>query len=243
MDESTHFVELKRASARFSVVLSAQVNGSAELALHAEPDPDIRARLAALAKVWHPHGEAIQFYLAAPAVEEYALALNAFFSDSTRMANDLGDLSRAIVSAGGEVGIINPVLSNAINIAGRQRMLLQRMSKQICFVGTWIEPDLNKALLKGAAALFESTKAELYRTLENLEISASLRAEFARRTQRSNAIWLEFRKRIQKIIAADTYSPDNLAYVARNDDALLAALEAERALLVRLVVDEKAAPR
>ncbi len=51
----------------------------------------------------------------------------------------------------------NVDLSTAINLAGRQRMLIQKMSKEACFVALGIAPEDNKKRLHADIRLFEET--------------------------------------------------------------------------------------
>ncbi len=51
----------------------------------------------------------------------------------------------------------NVDLSTAINLAGRQRMLIQKMSKEACFVALGIAPEDNRKRLHADIRLFEET--------------------------------------------------------------------------------------
>jgi len=51
----------------------------------------------------------------------------------------------------------NVDLSTAINLAGRQRMLIQKMSKEACFVALGIAPEDNRKRLRNDMGLFEET--------------------------------------------------------------------------------------
>lgn len=67
-------------------------------------------------------------------------------------------------------------LGAAINKAGRQRMLTQRMAKAYLMIGQGVLPERAARLLADSAALFEAQLAELRDQAPNQEIQVSLAA-------------------------------------------------------------------
>lgn len=89
-------------------------------------------------------------------------------------------------------------IASAINKAGRQRMLTQRMLKSYCMIGINVKQEQARVQLDGAIALFDSQLDELNAYAPNSSIKQSLqkvetlwktyKAMLKGPTQRSNAV-------------------------------------------------------
>jgi len=105
-----------------------------------------------------------------------------------------------------------------IDVAGRQRMLTQRIVKAYCQVGLNVMPDASRAQLEQSLKRFEAELAELARRAPD----AATRAAVARVAQP----WQQFRR-----IAAATVSKDGArALAARGEEVLKASHEVVLAL-------------
>jgi len=102
-------------------------------------------------------------------------------------------------------------LSEAINKAGRQRMLTQRMLKSHVMIGLQVQPVEARQQLRQAVMLFDRQLAELRDFAPTPQIGQSL--------QRVTALWLPFRKRI--LAAPDRATVQSL--LEPNDELLRAA--------------------
>lgn len=103
-------------------------------------------------------------------------------------------------------------MMSAVNKAGRQRMLTQRMVKAYCQIGLNVRRDEAREQLRQAVAQFDSQLAELNRFAPNLQLSESLAAV--------GGLWVPFKK-----IITGPYSRENAEQVAVLNEELLQATQ------------------
>ena len=101
-------------------------------------------------------------------------------------------------------------LSSAINKAGRQRMLTQRIVKAYCLVGMGVQTGTHKKQLNGAINLFETQLAELKVFAPTAEISDGL--------AQVEELWTPFKE-----IAMSPPSKDGADRLLEINDGVLAA--------------------
>ena len=102
-------------------------------------------------------------------------------------------------------------LANTINVAGRQRMLTQKMSKEILSVALGIDAESNSANLKKTAELFDTTLKGL-KDFGNAEIAAQL--------QVVSGLWNKFHAHIKAGVSGNV-SKDVLQSIATENMPLL----------------------
>lgn len=111
----------------------------------------------------------------------------------------------------GETTASELTLASAINKAGLQRMLIQRIGKTYCQIGLGIETKTSRAQLQDAIDLFDAHLVELENFSPNGSISDSLK--------RVRQLWVPI-----KAVATSPVSPDGANAVAyRSDDLLYAS--------------------
>jgi hypothetical protein len=101
-------------------------------------------------------------------------------------------------------------ISSAINKAGRQRMLTQRMVKSYCMIGIDVQQDVAAEQLKKSIDLFELQLSELTAYSHTEEIIASL--------NRVEALWKPFKQILQAPVTRQ-----NAALLLESNDELLRA--------------------
>ena len=111
-------------------------------------------------------------------------------------------------------------LSSAINKAGRQRMLTQRIVKAYCLVGLKVQSSRHRKQLRGAVALFDSQLSELKAYAPSPEISDAL--------DRVEQLWTPF-----KSMAEGEINRQNAIQLLEQDGALLASAHEVVVLLVK----------
>lgn len=109
-------------------------------------------------------------------------------------------------------------LSGAINKAGRQRMLTQRIVKAYCQLGLRVQPDKSRVILEKSVSLFDAQLAELRQYSFTPDIQDALAKEAA--------LWGEFRA-----IALAPVSHDGAKKLMEQNEALLQAAHKATMLL------------
>jgi hypothetical protein len=101
-------------------------------------------------------------------------------------------------------------ISSAINKAGRQRMLTQRMVKSYCMIGIDVQQDVAAEQLKKSIELFELQLSELTAYSHTEEIIATL--------DRVEVLWKPFKKILQSPVTRE-----NAELLLETNDELLRA--------------------
>jgi len=88
-----------------------------------------------------------------------------------------------------------------INLAGRQRMLTQKMSKEMLLVAKGIDVEKNKASLKKTAALFDKTLRGLIRGNKKLGLPPTKGKSTLRTMKKVEKLWGGFKKIVDGVVA------------------------------------------
>lgn len=110
---------------------------------------------------------------------------------------------------------------NAINMAGRQRMLTQRMSKEFFLVAQGYKVDDNKGNMAASVALFDSSLHKLMNGSANDGIPVAPTDEVLSELLTVLRMWMPFRARLEGNVYKDPIPRDALEYVRNNNVPLL----------------------
>jgi hypothetical protein len=214
------------ALALFERSQASLVKGSSETRLLPETDIPVLERFETVAERWVRYGTAV--VAADPAAPEDArkAALAAIYEESVAILNDIDDVVTLLEVKYESSGRLRPWLANAINVAGRQRMLSQKMSKEYCLLASGYEPDRSRALLLGSQALFEASHRDLRARLSRLKLTEKTERALADQFQKVEAIWTPFSAMINRAVGGARPTVEDLAEVARFNLLLLAEIDA-----------------
>ncbi|MCA1334780.1 type IV pili methyl-accepting chemotaxis transducer N-terminal domain-containing protein [Pseudooceanicola marinus] len=130
--------------------------GDEELGLPVETRPEVLDSLALVDELWGGYGQAVSLYVD----RGRSATLRAIHARNpavlAKMNASVGVMERLY----GE-GLIAPELATALNIAGRQRMLIMKALKEACMVGRGIAPEEDRKALLSTVALFSSSLYKL----------------------------------------------------------------------------------
>jgi len=87
-----------------------------------------------------------------------------------------------------------------INLAGRQRMLTQKMSKEMLLVAKGIDADVNRKSLKGTAKLFDSTLNGLLHGDANIGLLPTGSAVIVKQLGKVQKLWSDFHGIVKTVI-------------------------------------------
>ncbi len=108
-----------------------------------------------------------------------------------------------------------------LNLSGKQRMLTQKMSKEIMLIALGEESESNLANLKKTSDLFDRTLVGLRDGSEELGLPPTSSGRILRQLDKVSAIWSEFYPEVKSIISSGTVSKDQVAMVAKTNLPLL----------------------
>ncbi len=112
---------------------------------------------------------------------------------------------QSIAKSAGKSGI-SPKLANTINLAGRQRMLSQKMSKEFLFILSDYKPDHFRSELKKTYTLFNTTLANLQNGNRAQNILAPTSEALTAQLAKVSNIWSNFKQPIATAINGENIS-------------------------------------
>lgn len=115
-------------------------------------------------------------------------------------------------------------LSRILNLSGKQRMLTQKMSKEVLFVVKGIDPLGNVQNLQQTAALFDKTLKGLEFGDEDLHLVKTEDAAIINQLHVVQQLWKEFKPYIDQVAQSRSASPEVLSAIATKNVPLLAEM-------------------
>ncbi len=112
-------------------------------------------------------------------------------------------------------------LAVQINLSGMQRMLTQKMSKEVFLISLGIDKEANQENLKKTMAQFERTLKGLKYGDAGLKLAKAPNARIAAQLDRVMALWMEFKPLVSKVARGEV------------DKATLAAISKQNLPLLR----------
>ncbi len=90
-----------------------------------------------------------------------------------------------------------------INLAGKQRMLTQKMSKEALLIARGIDIQQNKKNLKATISLFDKTLKGLYNGDKELGLHKTTDREILEQLDLVSKLWKSFKKDVEKVVLGD----------------------------------------
>lgn len=118
-------------------------------------------------------------------------------------------------------GNLYSMLGRAVNLAGRQRMLTQKMSKEYLLIAYGQDVEVNRRMLAETSGLFQDTLEALIMGDKTLRLMPPPNPQIHAQLRKVKGIWLEFRPLLQKASKGEEIDPDSLADMASLNLTLL----------------------
>ncbi len=96
-----------------------------------------------------------------------------------------------------EMGIV-------INLSGKQRMLTQKMSKEMLLIAKGIDVDVNKGNLEKTANLFDKTLKGLIHGDEDLKLVGTENPKIVKQLEKVTGLWGQFKNNVKDVSGGDT---------------------------------------
>jgi len=133
----------------------------------------------------------------------------------------------------------NKELAIAINLAGKQRMLTQKMSKEALLISLNIDKKINKINLNNSAKLFDKTLNGLLYSDKDLELVSTKNKEINMKLKGVKKLWKPFYKHIINIIKSKKSNKKDFLYIDKNNLKLLIAMNQAVTLYTKLGSNSK----
>jgi hypothetical protein len=169
IDVEANTANLKKTAALFDKTLKGLVDGDSSLNLPKTENKEILAQLQKVADLWAPFKANID-KISAGSAGLGAETLEAISKENVPLLKNMNAAVQMYAKASSSN--LNPAMAKKINVAGRQRMLTQKMTKELLLIANGIDVDASKANIKKTAALFDETLNNLTENCKNPEIKA-----------------------------------------------------------------------
>lgn len=192
------------------------IAGDAERGLPPPPSDAIKKQLDSVGKQWSELRARLEGNLgAAPkadALAQVQQASNAVLDEMIKAVALYEDACKAAGFASS---------GTVVNVAGRQRMLSQKMSKEVCLIALGVDVEGNREALKKSQALFARSHKGLIEGDAELGLPAAKSDSIKRQLTKVDGLWQPFSSLVDGALAADAISPNVLAQVAELNPQIL----------------------
>jgi KaiC/GvpD/RAD55 family RecA-like ATPase len=113
-------------------------------------------------------------------------------------------------------------LNYTINLAGKQRMLTQRMSKIAVLLSLGIDSKEYSEKLDKFSKLYDQTLKGFKRGDDTLKLKATTNADVLKQIEVVEKRWKTFYENVQKVVANGAKAKDAIAYIIKNNEEMLA---------------------
>jgi hypothetical protein len=121
---------------------------------------------------------------------------------------------------------VDKALAAALNISGRQRMLIQRSVKSFCYVAAGFDPAASRTALKASLALFDSSLEKLRSGDSEMGLLPPPVAEIGDQLTKVAELWAPLRAVLLKVADGQTATQDEILMVAINNLDVLEKMNA-----------------
>lgn len=201
----------------FDVALAGLKDGNNGLGLSPEPNMPIRQGIEVVEGTWGQFAPAVQNLLAGGFDSS---TMNTILSLNTTLLSQSNDVVTLFEKTYGE-GVIDPGTAVTINVAGRQRMLSQKMTKELCFIAADFDKQKHLDSLKGTVALFDISLGNLVNGNMADDIVPPPNTELVVQLGIVSEIWDRVKPRMQAVIDGGAIQISDLPEIAALTDTML----------------------
>jgi hypothetical protein len=194
VNKDANLGNLKNTRDLFDKTLAGLKDGDADLGLEKTKKPKIRKQLDKVAKLWKAFDVAVSGVVSGAGASAEQITVIA----STNLPL-LKEMNKGVkfYEAASAKGGTNPALAKAINLAGKQRMLTQKMSKEFFLAKLGHDADTNNASLKETIALFDKTLNGLISGDDSMGLAAAPSDEVKGQLEKVKGLWGTFKSAIE----------------------------------------------
>jgi nitrate/nitrite-specific signal transduction histidine kinase len=182
---------LAKTEGLFDKTLTGLINGDKDLDLPKNENKEIVTQLNKVSELWKSFKTSIDKVVAGKSDKA---TLEAIAKENLPLLKNMNQAVGMFAKA--SASKLSPEVAKTLNRAGKQRMLTQKMTKELLLVANGIDADENKANAKKTGELFESTLTDLTTKCKNDEIKKQLGVVAK--------LWGEYKSIIEKADVSDT---------------------------------------
>ncbi len=190
IDAEKNKKDLAKTAELFDKTLKGLVAGDKDLNLPKTENKEILAQLEKVKELWKSFKESIEKVISGKSDKG---TLETIAKENIPLLKEMNKAVGMYAKASGSK--LDPEMAKTINRAGKQRMLTQKMTKELLLIANGIDVDANKESLKKTAELFESTLKDLIKNCKKDDIKKQLNVV--------EKIWAEYKPIIEKVDTSD----------------------------------------
>ena len=209
IDVNKNKEELKKTADTFDHTLNGLINGDKELGLTPAVNKDIINQLNNVKSLWSDFRALVDETVASGKTSESIIKT---VSNMNRMLFDACD--EVVTMYEIEAAQVTGREAHVINLAGKHRMLTQKMAKEFLLITLNVNADENKLRLKRTAYLFERTLNGLIKGDKYLKLQPSTNKAAIQQLSKVQSLWKEFKEPIDTAINTGKWSQDSIRKIA-----------------------------
>jgi len=217
IEKAKNMEALRKDMELFERTLSGFVKGDAQLGIEAARYPEVTRAVQRVREVWDPMKKHIQAYLERPKVEDlsYIVANN---EELLKRSNDLVQTFKRVYPSN---DFLAEIRKEIIDIAGRQRMLTQKMTKEKLLVHLGVKREQNRKKLLQSVALFDASLHDLMYGNRERFIAKPANKEVIAQFQKVKRLW----EKLKPIYEGESMSKEQLLLMTRTEPILLREMD------------------
>ncbi len=220
IEESRHKEMLEESHALFDQTLKGLEHGDTALGLPAEEHDIVRESLQSVAGLWEVFGPLMAGIAAQGGVSEQEISKVARMNTAVLFASD--NAVKQMVSTYGETDT-SLGIAISINVAGRQRMLSQKMAKETALIGLGYNATDNREKLRETSRLFDNSLSALIDGLPTISLPAPP-SHIRLKLQEVKSIWADLKGICVEIEKGKRIDAFDLTAMASQTDPLLSTM-------------------
>ena len=198
IDVDANKESLKKTAALFDKTLKGLINGDSSLNLPKTENKEILAQLHKVEELWKPFKANID-KVAAGNVDK--ATLDAIAKENLPLLKNMNAAVQMYAKASGSK--LDPQMAKTINLAGKQRMLTQKMTKELLLVANGIDAAGNTENAKKTAALFEKTLNGLMKGDSDLGLEGTKDPAIMKQLEVVQKLWADYKPIVEKVDTSD----------------------------------------
>lgn len=203
VDEVQNKENLGKTSALFDKTLKGLIHGDENLKLVGTEDAKIVGQLERVAMLWGIFKKNVDSILSGDTsrgiLEKIAKENLPLLKNMNRAVKMYEDYSKTL---GGES--LDARMAVTLNLSGKQRMLSQKMTKEVLLVANGIDPDKNISELKKTTELFARTLKGLQDGDNSLKLTGTKDPDISDQLKLVEELWEEYKFVLDKVISSES---------------------------------------
>ncbi len=213
---------LEKTAGLFDKTLKGLIHGDKDLKLATNENPKIIKQLEKVTSLWGGFRENVDAVLGG---DTSNAVLEKVAKENLPLLKNMNRAVRMFENDAKQMGgkSLDPGMATTLNLSGKQRMLTQKMTKELLLLANGIEPDKNRRNLKKTTSLFERSLKGLQVGDKDLGLPGTENPDISEQLELVEELWSDYKSVLGAVIsdASNTVPKETLAKAAKMNLPLL----------------------